>query len=90
MDAIIAIVVLVGILALWWRLKWWRWFWIALVALLGGFELTAKLVTGKTLSQQFWAYIQVHSVYGWVMVASLILGGVGLGVHLAWKQIKKR
>ena len=89
MDALIALVAVGCLLAAFWRIGWWRYFWGSLAVLLGGWELAAKLVTGHTLSQQFWVFHQQHPVSGWVAVWFVAVGGILLALHLAWKRLKR-
>jgi phosphatidylglycerophosphate synthase len=76
MDAILLILALLAvsvpfvIAGLW----WWFWFWIILAAVLAIIELVAKLVTGKTISQQFWAWRKDPATSVWKKW--LILGGM--------------
>jgi hypothetical protein len=91
MDAIVA-VISISMLLLAFHLaglQWWVWFWAGMIALLGLFELAAKLHTGKTLSQQFWAYSLANRDEGLILGIIVIAGGVGLGIHLLWKLIKQ-
>ncbi len=91
MDAIIAVIAIAILLLAFHlaKLHWWVWFWTGMIALLGSFELGAKLVTGKTLSQQFWAYSLANPVEGWILGLIVTFAGAGLGIHLLWKLIKQ-
>ena len=76
MDAILLILALLSvsvpfIIA---KLWWWMWFWIALSIVLAVFEIVAKLITGKTISQQFWAFRKDSNTLKWKVW--LIFGGM--------------
>lgn len=88
MDALIALLAVALLMLAFRKVGWWRWFWLGLALYLGGFELAAKLVTGQTLSQQFWAYAALHPVQGWLLGGLVVVGGIGLALHLMWKQVK--
>ena len=88
MDALVALLAVGCLLAAFWRIGWWRWFWGSLSVLLGGFELGAKLATGKTLSQQYWAWAQT-SPWWWLPASLVAVGGIGLAVHLVWRKVRK-
>jgi len=89
MDALIAVVAIAVFIGAFWAagLKWWAWFWAAIAAVLGIFEVAAKLVTGQTLSQQFWGYMAAHPTQGWLLAGLVAVGAVGLVVHLVWKRL---
>jgi len=38
------------------KLWWWFWFWVAIGATLGITEALSFFITGKTISQKFWAW----------------------------------
>lgn len=88
MDAIIAVVCVGALYMSFRKIGWWRWFWIGLAVYLGAFELVAKIMTGKTISQQYWAWAQTSSMW-WLPALFVAIGGIGLAVHLIWKRIKK-
>ena len=90
MDAVVAILAIAALFYSFRKIGWWKWFWVGQTVLLGGFELGAKIVTGKTLSQQFWAYMAVNPVQAWVAIATLLILAAGLAIHLAWKWLKNR
>lgn len=74
MDAIILIAVFLVfivpfIIA---KLWWWVAFWGAIALVLGGFELASFLITGKTISQRFWAWKKTAPKWQ----KYLILGGM--------------
>ena len=76
MDAILLILALLAVsvpfvIA---KLWWWFWFWIALSGVLSIFELVAFLKTGKTISQQFWAWKKDPNTPKWQKW--LIFGGM--------------
>jgi hypothetical protein len=58
MDAVFLILALLSISIpfLIAKLFWWFYFWLALSVVLAIVELAAKLITGKTISQQFWRW----------------------------------
>ena len=89
-DAVVAVL---AVAALMWAfgaagLRWWVWFWGGMTALLALFELASKLETGRTLSQQFWAYSLTHQGSAWTLAGLVAGGGIGLAAHLLWKIIK--
>lgn len=68
MDAIVLILALLAlavpfIIA---KLWWWVAFWVMLSACLGVFELISFLRTGKTISQQFWAWRKDPNTPAWL------------------------
>jgi len=76
MDAILLILALLAlavpfIIA---KLWWWMWFWFVLAAVLAIVEGVAFLVTGKTISQQFWAWRKNPNTPAWQKWA--IFGGM--------------
>ena len=91
MDALIALLAVLALLVAFYLagLYWWVWFWAGMTVLLALFELAAKLHTGKTLSQQFWAYSLVNKDEGLGLGILVIAGGIGLGTHLLWKLLKE-
>lgn len=90
MDALVIILALGGLLWAFWKLPWWRWFWIFVAILLGGFELASELCLGKTISQQFWEFHALHPATGWTAIAALAAFCILLVLHLAWKQLRRR
>ena len=89
MDALIIITALGGLLILpaaICKLWYWFWFFICVAILLGIFEAVAVVKTGKTISQQFWAYLEKHKTralicaglwllfFVYLVVGHLILG----------------
>ena len=88
MDAVVALACVGLLLLAFWRIGWWRWFWWSLAMLLVIWEVAAKLVTGKTLSQQYWAW-SMTSDWWWVPASLVALGGIGLATHLCWKRWRR-
>ena len=84
----IAVIFAVGIW-LFWDIGWWKWFLLSFGALLGGWELASVTVTGKSLSQSFWAYHAQHEVMGWLIIAVCGLVCCIWLLHMAWKQIRR-
>lgn len=66
----------------------WSWFLLALGALIGLGEVASLAVTGKTLTQTFWAFHQANPTQGWLLIALIGIASCLLMVHLAWKQIR--
>ena len=64
------------------------WWWVGLVALIAAYEGVTTLVSGYSLSQQFWALHAVDSILGWGILVIFGVAWVGLLIHLAWKQLK--
>ena len=58
MDAIAVIAVMLLLTGTFYvaGLTWWVWFWLSIAAVLGIFEGLSYWKTGKTISQQFWAW----------------------------------
>ena len=86
MDAVVLILALLAlsvpfVLA---KLWWWFWFWIALAVVLAVFELVAFIVTGKTISQQFWAWknIETNRWKKWFIFWGMIAFWIYLLCHL--------
>jgi hypothetical protein len=88
MDALIAVIVIGLLLWAFRSIGWWRYFWGSLALLLAGFELAAKLVTGRTLSQQYWDWSLI-SDWWWAPALGVALGGLGLAGHLVWKRVRR-
>lgn len=89
MDAVIAVMAVAAFILAFWRIGLWRWFWFGLAIYLGLFELGAKLITGRTISQQYWAWAQT-SPWWWMPALLVALGGIGLALHLVWKRIRRK
>ena len=88
MDAVIAVAVVVAICLAFWRVGVWRWVWLSIAAVVGGWEAFAYLTTGKTISQQYWAWAST-SPWWWLPALLVALGGIGLATHLVWKRLRK-
>lgn len=89
MDAVIAVAVVAAFYVAFRTIGWWRWFWLGLAIYLAGFELAAKAWTGKTISQQYWAWAAT-SPWWWAPALLVAVGGIGLAVHLSWKRLKRK
>ncbi len=90
MDALVAVAAVAALVYGFRKVGLWKWFWLGLAGYLGVFELVAKWTTGKTLSQQFWAYSTQHGSTAVALAALVAVGGIGLAVHLIWKWIKRK
>ena len=88
MDALIAVLAVAALVLAFRKIGWWRWFWLGLAVYLGLFELAAKVMTGQTLSQQYWLWAQT-SPWWWTPAALVAIGGIGLALHLVWKQLRR-
>ena len=86
-DALVAVLVISALVAvfMWAGLPGWAWLWLAIAGVVGIAELWAKLATGKTLSQRFWAFRKEHPKTSWWLIGALTLAWVGLLIHLTWK-----
>jgi len=86
-DALIAVAVIGALFLIFWLagLHGWAWLWLAIAVVVGIAELWAKLLTGRTLSQHFWAYRKAHPVRTWMLIGVLTLAWIGLLGHLTWK-----
>lgn len=89
MDALIAVLVIAGFYLAFRKIGYWRWVWLSVAGLIGGWEVFAVLTTGKTISQQYWKFADT-SPWWWAPALLVALGGVGLAVHLVWKRIHRR
>ena len=87
MDAVVVLCIATTLVAAFWLagLHFWAWFWVGLIALLGSFELGAKLATGRTLSQQFWDFRKRKPKTAWWLTGLLAVLWLGLLAHLNWK-----
>lgn len=76
MDAVILIIALLSVSVPFYiaKLMWWFWFWIGISGVLAIFELTSFLVTGRTISQQFWKWRKDPATPAWQKWA--IFGGM--------------
>lgn len=83
MDAVVLVIALLMlavpfVLA---KLWWWVAFWGALAIVLIIFEIAAKIITGKTISQQFWAWRETAPKW----LKWLIGGGmIAFWAYLIW------
>lgn len=70
------------------------WFWVGTIAtmgiMLGIGELSSKLLTGKTLSSNFWEFSLNDPGSAIVILICMLFAWILLIVHLAWKMIKDR
>ena len=93
MSEVLFILVMGGAFIVPWvyyKQKRWAWFFGAVMIVLGLFELEAKLSTGMTLSQQFWALHKTNQSAGWIIVGSISLGWIALILHLVGKALKRK
>lgn len=65
----------------------WAWTLGIIGVVLGIGEGISALMTGKTLSQTFWAFSQQNPLGAIVISASLIIAWMMLLLHLLWKVI---
>jgi len=86
MDAVILILALlvVSIPFVIANLWWWFYFWLTLSGVLAIFELTAKIVTGGTISQQFWTWRKniAKPWQKWLLFGGMVAFWVYLLTHL--------
>jgi len=66
------------------------WWWMGLLVLIAGYEGVTTLVSGQSLSQQFWALHLTRPVLGWGILVIFAVAWIGLLVHLAWKRLKQK
>ena len=78
--AIITIPLLIG--RLWW--------WMGLLVLIAGYEGVTTLISGQSLSQQFWVLHLTHPVLGWSLLVIFGIAWVGLLIHLSWRKLTRR
>ena len=79
-DAIL--IAIVGFCHQW----WWMWFFISITALVGAFETTSYILTGKTISQHWWAWCKTDkksALWSLVALAAFLLAMNCLALHLA-------
>lgn len=75
--AILALCVPFAIAKLW----WWVGFWVGLSVLLGIIEAAAFFITGKTISQKFWAWRRDPATPKWLKWT--VLGGmIGFWIYV--------
>lgn len=98
MDALIALICVGGLLWAFWDVRnpnnpakifTWRHFVGAIALLTGLWEVGSLLEVHQTISQQFSAYHAIEQIKGWIAVVLVVVGGVGLALHLGWKQLVK-
>ena len=86
MDAILLILALLSLAVPFVLVKLWWWvgFWIILALVLAIVELAAKIITGKTISQQFWAWRKNESKpwQRWLILGGMIAFWIYLLTHL--------
>jgi len=85
-DALVIVALLLGSVGLFWfaGLRYWAYFWLSLTLILALWEGVAKLRKGRTLSQRFQAYRRDHPLMAGVLLGMMVLGTIGLAVHL-WR-----
>ena len=88
MDAMIAVTVIAFLYFAFRNVGLWRWFWVGLAVYLGFFEGFSVIVTHQTISQQFGLYASIHQFKALMLIGLMILGSIGLGVHL-WVMRRK-
>lgn len=86
MDAVLLILALLSIsipfiIA---KLWWWVGFWITLSIVLAIVELAAKIITGKTISQQFWKWRKEEAKWWqkWLILGGMVAFWIYLLCHL--------
>lgn len=91
MSAAIAIVLIFAVAIFAFRkIGIWSYFLGAVGLLIGLGELASEQITGKSLSQDFWVYIEQYPLKGWLLIAFLGLVCCIWLLHLAWKQIRRK
>lgn len=100
-SSLLEVIFIVVMLAMWilpfavLKLWWWFWMFTAVGVVFGIFEALAALVTGKTLSQQFWKWSTETDYCGkrknvgkaLIVLACMGIGWIMLLIHLAWKML---
>ena len=85
MDAILILLVF-GLMVIPWivfKLWWWVWFWVAIGSILGITELLSYFITGKTISQQFWAWRKQAKTWQKVLIlVGMVVFWLFLILHL--------
>jgi len=81
---ILAFLILVAAPAAIWGLWWWFWTWIAIAVVLAIAEIAAKLSTGRTLSQQFWAWSKTRPALRWIILSGIAVFFTYLILHLGF------
>lgn len=68
-------------------------YWVGTVAFMGvclGIgELTSKLITGKTLSSNFWAFSLDDPGSAIAIIGCMAIAWLLLLIHLSWKMLKR-
>lgn len=65
---------------------WWAYFFIGITLLVGAFEGVSYWLTGKTISQHWWAWSKMNAKMAWWSLAALLaflLAMNSLALHLA-------
>lgn len=70
-------------LMFWKGLLFWAWFFVSVTALVGVYEIVAKLTTGKTISTQYKEFAQKHPFWAYTGLALFALAMASLVLHLA-------
>ena len=89
MDALIAVLVIASLWFAFRQIGLWRWVWLSIALLVGGWEVYALLTTKLTISKQYWAWAE-GSPWWWAPALLVALGGIGLALHLVWRRIRRR
>ena len=73
------------------RTKYWHLFYTFLLFFIcfGLMEWHATATTGKTVSQQVWAFGETNPIGFWVVIGALIISWLSLMYHFASKKIGK-
>lgn len=64
---------------------WWGFFFIGITALVGIFEILSYIITGKTISQHWWAWETENTTMKWAALGALVaflLAINSLAIHL--------
>lgn len=88
MDALIALFAIFALCVAFWKIGVWRWVWVSIGVAVGGWEVIVYVSTGKTISQQYYAWAET-SPWWWLPALLVALGGIGLALHLVWKRIRR-
>ena len=94
MSEVLFIVAMLGlVVAPWWIAKatrWWAYLWTGIAVLVIVVEIIAKVMTDRTISQQFWAFGVDNLTGAWLLVASMFASIVVLSWHLMVGVYKRR
>ena len=71
------------VLMFWQGIYFWAWFFVTITAVVGLYEVVAKVTTGKTLSTQYKEFAQKHPVWAYTGLALFALAMGSLVLHLA-------